>query len=65
MPVLDGEALIARVEPKFRRDTGTLEIRGVWWEGRRNNISRLRAALERLAALIGARSIVERAPCIP
>ncbi|MEK7470175.1 MAG: crosslink repair DNA glycosylase YcaQ family protein [Planctomycetota bacterium] len=57
MPVLDGEELVARVEPKFRRDTGTLEIRGVWWEKSRRHEGRLRTALERLGAFIGASSI--------
>lgn len=57
LPVLDGEDLVARVEPKFRRDTGTLEVRGVWWEGKPKREKRLRDALERLAALVGATSI--------
>jgi uncharacterized protein YcaQ len=57
LPVLDGEDLVARVEPKFRRDTGTLEVRGVWWEKSRKHEGRLRSALERLASQIGARSI--------
>jgi uncharacterized protein len=57
MPVLDGENLVARVEPKFRRDTGTLEVRGVWWEKAAKREGRLRDALERLATLIGATSI--------
>ncbi|KAF0241144.1 MAG: hypothetical protein FD180_4603 [Planctomycetota bacterium] len=57
MPVLDGEELVARVEPKFRRDSGTLEVRGVWWERRPNRDARFREAVERLATLIGATSI--------
>ncbi|MCC6741882.1 MAG: YcaQ family DNA glycosylase [Planctomycetia bacterium] len=69
MPVLDGEELVARVEPKFRRDTGTLEVRGVWWEGRPRAARRLRDALQRLAALVGARRVfpahATMAPCTP
>ena len=58
MPVLDGEELVGRVEPKFRRDTGTLEVRGAWWERPAKREGRLRDALERLASLIGATSVV-------
>lgn len=69
MPVLDGEELVGRIEPKFQRDSGTLEIRGLWWEGRPRNARRLRDALERLAALVGARTVAPVnatiAPCTP
>ena len=58
MPVLDGERLVARVDPKFDRDQGRLEIRRVWWEpGVRPSRARLEAAAARLAASIGAESI--------
>ncbi len=67
MPVLDGEDLVGRIEPKFQRDSGTLEVRGLWWEGRPRNARRLRDALERLATLVGAKrvapAIATIAPC--
>lgn len=58
LPILEGERLIGRLDPKLRRDEGALEIRQVWWEpgvrlskGRRAG---LEAAVERLARLVGA-----------
>lgn len=61
MPVLDGERLVARVEPKFDRDRGSLEIRRVWWEaGVRPRRARLERGVERLGAVIGAERI-----CLP
>ena len=58
LPILEGERLVGRLDPKLHRDRGLLEIRALWWEpgvreskGRR---SALEAALERLARLVGA-----------
>jgi uncharacterized protein YcaQ len=58
LPILEGERLVGRLDPKLRRDEGVLEIRKVWWEpgvrdakGRR---TALEAAVERLARLCGA-----------
>jgi len=59
MPVLDGDTLVARVDPKLDRETGTLAIRKVWWEpGVRPTRARLQAldaAAHRLALALGAR----------
>jgi len=58
LPILQGERLVGRLDPKLHRDRGLLEVRALWWEpgvkasqGRR---SALEAALERLARLVGA-----------
>ena len=32
LPVLYGDKLVGRIEPRFDRRTGTLRILGVWWE---------------------------------
>jgi uncharacterized protein len=32
LPVLYGDRLVGRVEPRFERRTGTLRILGLWWE---------------------------------
>lgn len=58
MPILEGERLVGRLDPKLHRDQGLLEVRGLWWEpgvrparGRREG---LEAAVARLARLAGA-----------
>ncbi|HEX2225397.1 MAG TPA: crosslink repair DNA glycosylase YcaQ family protein [Thermoanaerobaculia bacterium] len=60
LPLLEGERLVGRADPKFLRDEGVLEIRRVWWEpGVRESKGRraaLDAAAERLARAIGAES---------
>ena len=60
LPLLEGDRLVGRAEPKFDRERGVLEIRDLWWEpgvrpgsGRR---ARLEAAVARLARTIGAES---------
>jgi len=68
LPVLEGERLVGRLDPKRHRDRGLLEVRTLWWEpGVRESKGRraaLEAALERLARSAGA----ERwsiAPAVP
>lgn len=60
MPVLDGEQLVARVDPKFDRARGILRLRRVWWEpGVRVTPAleaRFDAAVDRLARFLGADS---------
>jgi uncharacterized protein YcaQ len=58
LPILEGERLIGRLDPKLHRGEGLLEVRGLWWEpgvkemkGRR---AALEAALDRLARFVGA-----------
>ena len=65
LPILEGERLVGRLDPKLHRASGILEVRGLWWEpGVRTTRARragLTEALERLATLIGANEI--QGPC--
>ncbi len=58
LPILEGERLIGRLDPKLHRERGLLEIKGLWWEpGVRESKGRraaLESAVERLARLTGA-----------
>jgi uncharacterized protein YcaQ len=60
LPILEGERLVGRLDPKLRREEGLLEVRQVWWEPRvRDSKARrkkLEIALDRLARLVGAES---------
>ncbi len=60
MPVLDGDRLVARVDPKFHRDKGVLRIARLWWEPdvdvSESMASRVEAAIDRLARFVGADS---------
>ena len=49
LPILVGDRLVGRVEPRFDRKTRTLEVLGKWGE-----TSRLDEALAELAAFLGA-----------
>jgi uncharacterized protein YcaQ len=49
LPILVGDRLVGRVEPRFDRKTGTLEVLGAW-----GDTSRLDEALASLAAFVGA-----------
>ena len=60
LPILEGERLVGRLDPKLHRqrgEQGLLEIRALWWElGVRESKGRraaLEAAVERLARLTG------------
>ncbi len=61
MPILEGETLVGRLDPKLHRGTGVLEIRGLWWEPNvRATKARRRALhdeLARFAAFLGATQI--------
>ena len=61
LPVLAGEDLVARLDPKLHRDRGVLEIKGLWWEkGQRPGKPQkaaLEAAVNRLAARLGATTV--------
>ena len=50
LPILVGDRLVGRAEPRFDRKTGTLEVLGAWGE-----TDRLDEALTELAAFLGAR----------
>lgn len=49
LPLLAGDQIVGRVEPRFDRKTGTLELLGAW-----GDTSRLDEALAELAAFLGA-----------
>ena len=52
LPLLVGDAVVGRAEPRFDRKTGTLELLGAW-----GDTSRLDEALDDLGAWLGAGSI--------
>lgn len=58
MPLLEGDRIIGRIDPKFHRNDSELIIQNVWWEPNVKPTKQRRAALEeavnRLAAFIGA-----------
>ena len=51
LPILVGDQLVGRVEPRFDRKSRTLEVLGAW-----GDTSRLDEALEPLAAFLGEAS---------
>ena len=52
LPVLQGDRIVGRVEPRFDRKTGVLEVLGAW-----GDTSRLDEGLAELAAFLGADTI--------
>jgi uncharacterized protein YcaQ len=58
MPLLEGERLVGRIDPKLHRGEDRLEVRSVRWEPgvrpTRRRLAALDAAVGRLAALVGA-----------
>jgi uncharacterized protein len=57
LPLLVGDRLVGRAEPRFDRKTGTLELLGAW-----GDTSRLDEALESLRAFLGAERVERQAP---
>ena len=61
LPILEGDRLVGRLDPKLHRDRGLLEIKGLWWEpGVKATKARVRGlgeALERLAGFVEAEEI--------
>jgi uncharacterized protein YcaQ len=55
LPILVGDRLVGRAEPRFDRKTRTLEVLGAW-----GDTSRLDEALSSLAAFLGAERVVRR-----
>jgi uncharacterized protein YcaQ len=62
LPILEGDRLVGRLDPKLHRDRGLLEIKGLWWEpgikATRARKGALAEALECLAAFVGAGEIL-------
>jgi uncharacterized protein YcaQ len=58
LPLLEGERLVGRVDPKLHRDRGVLEVRGPWWEPgvdpTRARVRRLEAAIDCFSNQLGA-----------
>lgn len=58
MPLLEGDRIVGRIDPRFDREAGDLLVRGPWWEPGvrpdRKRRARLDASLERLSAQVGA-----------
>jgi uncharacterized protein YcaQ len=59
LPILDGDRLVGRVEPRFDRKTGELEVLGAW-----GDTSRLDETLAELGRFLGARAIASRAAAL-
>lgn len=61
LPLLEGETLVGRLDPKFHRDRGVLEIKGLWWEkgirATKARRARLDEALARFAKQLGAKTV--------
>jgi uncharacterized protein YcaQ len=60
MPLLEGERLVGRIDPKLHRDRDRLEVRSVLWEpgvrATRRRLAALEVTVARLASLVGAGS---------
>lgn len=58
LPILEGDRLVGRLDPKFERREGRLVVRRVYWEpgvrATKARLKNLERAAERLAQLIGA-----------
>lgn len=52
LPILVGDELVGRAEPRFDRKTKTLELLGAW-----GDTSRLDEALTSLATFLGAQRV--------
>jgi uncharacterized protein YcaQ len=61
LPVLEGERLVGRIDPKFERGESVLKVRRVFWEpgvrATRERMKGLREAAERLASFVGAGAV--------
>jgi uncharacterized protein YcaQ len=61
LPVLEGDRLVGRIDPKFERAEGLLKVRRVYWEpgvrATRARVKSLQEAAERLASFIGAEAV--------
>lgn len=66
LPVLEGERLVGRIDPKFERAEGLLRVRRVYWEpgvrATRERVRGLKEAAGRLARFVGAARVEWPAP---
>jgi uncharacterized protein YcaQ len=67
LPILEGDRLVGRLDPKVHRERALLEVRGLWWErGVRATRARdvaIEEAVARLARTLGAeRFTIRRRP---
>ena len=51
LPILVGDRLVGRIEPRFDRKSGTLEVLGAW-----GDTSRVEEALASLSAWLGSQA---------
>lgn len=62
LPILEGERIVGRLDPKLHRARGELEVKGLFWEPSvkvtKARKRALQTALEQLATFVGARDIV-------
>ena len=71
LPILEGERLVGRLDPKLHREEGLLEVKGLWWEPRvketKGRLAALESALDRLARRVGAErwSLTPPTPSLP
>ena len=57
LPILEGDRLVGRLDPKLHRDRSHLEIKGIWWEAgqaSRPRRQQAEAAVDALARFVGA-----------
>jgi len=59
LPILEGERLIGRVDPRFDRARGAVEIEGLWWERGIKPTRARRRALDEALGRIRARQVGE------
>jgi hypothetical protein len=61
LPILEGDRLVGRLDPRHDRERESLVVERIWWEARvkptRARVRALDAALEELAERIGARKV--------
>jgi hypothetical protein len=61
LPLLDRDAVVGRIDPRFDRERGVLEINAIWWEPGVTETPQLLKRLERalgvLAGQIGASTV--------
>ena len=61
LPVMEGEALVARLDAKVHRSQARLDVQGLWWEPSvrpgKQRLARLSGAVEKLAKFVGATTV--------